>query len=58
MNGGDLPAQWWTLFRSPELDQLIRAALAHNPSLEAAQAALARRARTTTPPPAACCFPM
>ncbi|MFB9156662.1 efflux transporter outer membrane subunit [Chromobacterium violaceum] len=42
VNGGDLPAQWWTLFRSPELDQLIRAALAHNPSLEAAQAALAQ----------------
>ncbi|WP_440216632.1 efflux transporter outer membrane subunit [Chromobacterium piscinae] len=40
LNGGELPAQWWTLFRSPELDQLIRAALEHNPTLEAAQAAL------------------
>lgn len=40
VNGGELPAQWWTLFRSPELDQLIRAALEHNPTLEAAQAAL------------------
>ncbi|AXE31152.1 RND transporter [Chromobacterium phragmitis] len=42
VSGGDLPEQWWTLFRSPELDQLIRAALERNPTLEAAQAALAQ----------------
>ncbi|UTH72983.1 efflux transporter outer membrane subunit [Chromobacterium sp. IIBBL 290-4] len=42
--GRDIPARWWELFRSPELDQLIRAALEHNPSLDAAQAAL-RQAR-------------
>lgn len=40
INGQDLPAEWWKLFRSPALDQLIRAALEHNPTLEAAQAAL------------------
>lgn len=36
----DLPAQWWTLYQSPALDQLVRDALAHNPSVPAAQAAL------------------
>jgi len=36
----DVPAQWWTLFRSPQLDQLVRTALADNPSLEAARARL------------------
>ncbi|MDE2305588.1 MAG: efflux transporter outer membrane subunit [Gammaproteobacteria bacterium] len=38
--GRDLPGDWWTLFRSAELDDLIRTALARNPTLEAAQAAL------------------
>lgn len=38
--GEDIPAQWWTLFHSPELDQLIRLALANNPTLAAAQASL------------------
>jgi len=33
-------AQWWTLFRSPALDQWVRRALANSPSLVAAQAAL------------------
>jgi len=36
----DIPGQWWTLFQSPELNGLIEKALAHNPTLEAAQAAL------------------
>jgi len=35
-----LPAQWWTLFRSAPLDDLIAASLQHNPTVEAAQAAL------------------
>jgi NodT family efflux transporter outer membrane factor (OMF) lipoprotein len=38
--GLDIPAQWWTLFRSPQLNALIERALAHSPTLEAAQAAL------------------
>ncbi len=42
--GQDIPGQWWTLFRSPQLDALIRQALAANPSLRSAQAAL-RQAR-------------
>jgi NodT family efflux transporter outer membrane factor (OMF) lipoprotein len=42
----DIPGQWWTLFQSPELNALIERALAHNPTLEAAQAAL-RQANET-----------
>lgn len=38
--GADVPAQWWTLFGSPELDALVTQALKANPGLAAAQAAL------------------
>ena len=38
--GQALPAQWWTLFHSAPLDQLIRSALEQNPSLIAAEASL------------------
>jgi len=38
--GRDIPGQWWQVYRSSALDQLIREALADSPSLEAAQAAL------------------
>jgi NodT family efflux transporter outer membrane factor (OMF) lipoprotein len=38
--GHDIPAQWWTLFRSPQLNQLVTEAIARNPNLEAGQAAL------------------
>lgn len=37
----DLP-QWWQAFQSPKLDETVRAALAGNRSLQAAQASLAR----------------
>ena len=36
----DLPAQWWALFHSQALDELVRGALARSPSVAAAQAAL------------------
>jgi len=36
----DVPAQWWTLFRSEPLDRLVREALAQSPSLAAAEARL------------------
>jgi NodT family efflux transporter outer membrane factor (OMF) lipoprotein len=42
--GADIPAQWWALFHSDALDQLIRSALVHSPTLASAQAAL-RQAR-------------
>ena len=38
--GQDIPAQWWTLFHSEALDQLIHLALADSPTLAAAQAKL------------------
>jgi NodT family efflux transporter outer membrane factor (OMF) lipoprotein len=40
VNAQDIPGQWWTLFQSNEMNALLEAALAHNPTLEAAQAAL------------------
>ena len=36
----DIPAEWWTLFKSPQLDKLIKTALEQNPNLAAADAAL------------------
>ena len=36
----DIPGQWWTLFHSEPLNQLIEQSLANNPDLDAAQAAL------------------
>jgi len=38
--GGDIPAQWWTLFHSEKLDALVQQALKANPDVVAAQAAL------------------
>lgn len=40
VDGMDIPAQWWTVFRSPALDELLRGALARNPDLAAAEASL------------------
>jgi NodT family efflux transporter outer membrane factor (OMF) lipoprotein len=37
---GELPAEWWTLYRSEALDQLVRDGLAHSPTLDAARATL------------------
>ncbi|WP_112886624.1 efflux transporter outer membrane subunit [Solimicrobium silvestre] len=36
----DIPAQWWEVFHSEELDTLIRQALTQSPDLASAQAAL------------------
>lgn len=38
--GRDISGQWWTLFHSQALNGLIQRALAHNPDLQAARAAL------------------
>jgi NodT family efflux transporter outer membrane factor (OMF) lipoprotein len=45
--GGDISADWWTLFHSKPLNDLIDKALANNHDLKAAQAAL-RAARENT----------
>lgn len=39
-NGADIPGDWWTLFHSKALNALIAQALANNPGLKAAQAAI------------------
>lgn len=49
----DLPADWWTLYASPKLDALVRAALDASPTLPQARARLAqaqedRNARTSS----------
>ena len=36
----DLPGEWWTLFRSPELDKMIKQGITDSPTLAAAQGAL------------------
>ncbi len=38
--GGDIPGDWWTLFHSRPLNDLIEQSLANNHDLKAAQAAL------------------
>jgi NodT family efflux transporter outer membrane factor (OMF) lipoprotein len=42
VDGLDIPGQWWTLFRSKPLNDLIQRALTNSPDLAAAQAALAQ----------------
>jgi NodT family efflux transporter outer membrane factor (OMF) lipoprotein len=40
VDGQDIPGEWWTLFHSKPLDDLIERSLKANPNLKAAQAAL------------------
>ncbi len=40
VKGGDISADWWTLFHSTALNDLIDQSLTNNPDLKAAQAAL------------------
>jgi len=40
VSGGDIPAEWWTLFHSEPLNRLIDQSLQANPDLAAADAAL------------------
>jgi NodT family efflux transporter outer membrane factor (OMF) lipoprotein len=40
IEGKDIPAQWWTLFHSQPLNDLVEQALKANPDVKAAQAAL------------------
>ncbi len=45
-SGGDLPAQWWALYRCEPLDTLIREAFARSPTIAAANAVLRDAAET------------
>lgn len=38
--GAEVPAAWWELFRSSELNQLVRDGIANNPEIAAAEAAV------------------
>ena len=40
VNGRDLPGDWWRVFGSPELKNIVERAVQNNPDLAAAQAAL------------------
>jgi NodT family efflux transporter outer membrane factor (OMF) lipoprotein len=40
VEGLDIPGQWWKLFHSQALDELVDEAIKNNPTLESAQAAL------------------
>ncbi len=40
ISAADISGDWWSLFHSPELNALIGAALANNPTLQASQATL------------------
>jgi NodT family efflux transporter outer membrane factor (OMF) lipoprotein len=42
INGRDIPFEWWQLFQSPALNSLIEKAFKANPTITAAQAALAQ----------------
>ena len=42
VTGQDIPAQWWSLFKSPQLDALVRQALQNSPTLAQASAKLRR----------------
>ncbi len=46
MNDKDIPLEWWTLFHSPELNQLIQMGLANSPTLIAAKATLRQSQET------------
>jgi NodT family efflux transporter outer membrane factor (OMF) lipoprotein len=38
----DIPAQWWSVFGSPQIDELVRRALGNSPTLDIAKARLAQ----------------
>jgi NodT family efflux transporter outer membrane factor (OMF) lipoprotein len=41
VSGSDIPGQWWALFHSKPLNDLIELSLSNNPTIKGAQAALA-----------------
>jgi NodT family efflux transporter outer membrane factor (OMF) lipoprotein len=55
--GRDIPGDWWTMFHSPALDALVKEAIAANPNLTAAQAAL-RQAHELTKAGEGAFFPL
>ncbi len=39
-SGAPIPADWWRLFQSPQLDAMVQQAITNNPTLEASEATL------------------
>ncbi len=37
---GEVPQRWWETFKNPKLNRLIEASIEHNPSIQAAEAAI------------------
>lgn len=46
--GAEVPAQWWQLFKSEDLDRIVRLAINDNPTLGSAQATLAEAREAVT----------
>ena len=46
--GAELAGEWWQLFHSPQLDEMVRASIAANPTLVAANATLAEAREQVT----------
>ena len=46
--GAKVTSAWWTLFRSPDLDRLVKQSIADSPTLEAAKARLVAARDTVT----------
>src|ERR1700675_715338 len=40
VSGADVSARWWSAFKSPLLNELVKQSVDHNPSLQAAEAAI------------------
>jgi NodT family efflux transporter outer membrane factor (OMF) lipoprotein len=40
VTGADVSARWWSAFKSPLLNQLVKQSVEHNPNLQAAEAAI------------------
>jgi NodT family efflux transporter outer membrane factor (OMF) lipoprotein len=40
VTGADVSARWWSAFKSPLLNELVKQAVDHNPNLQAAEAAI------------------
>ena len=40
VTGADISARWWSAFKSPLLNQLVKQSVDHNPNLQAAEAAI------------------
>jgi NodT family efflux transporter outer membrane factor (OMF) lipoprotein len=56
VSGTDVPANWWSLFQSQDLNQIVETALQKNPTLRAADAAL-RSAQSSARSAAGVYFP-